>query len=122
MLLRRDRHSGHRCIWLEYRDGASRVRTVQTSPDASPPNWRQRLELIVETMREMSLQTDPQAMVSAYRRRMQQLNLSDGMVALSRRDLPAARYRITRSSRWEIEINPWTQVSQLPELEGGLLG
>ncbi len=35
---------------------------------ATAPNgdWQHRLDVIVETMREMSLQTDPQAMVRAY--------------------------------------------------------
>ncbi len=95
---------------------------VPAAPASLAGEWQPRLELIVETMREMSVQTDPQAMVSAYRERMRQLNLSDGMVALSRRDLPAPKFRITRSTLWQEEINPWTQVHRLPVLEGGLLG
>jgi sigma-B regulation protein RsbU (phosphoserine phosphatase) len=46
-----------------------------------------RLEAVVAMMREMSEQTDPQAMVRAYGARMRQLIPTDGFVALSRRDL-----------------------------------
>src|SRR5207253_7762709 len=42
--------------------------------------------------------------------------------ALSRRDLAPPAYRITRSSRWREEINPWKQPDRLPLLTGGLLG
>jgi sigma-B regulation protein RsbU (phosphoserine phosphatase) len=73
-------------------------------------------------MREMSLQTDPQAMVRAYAARVRQLRPSDGFLALSRRDLQPPQFRITRSSRWVGEINPWKEKHLLPILEGGLLG
>ena len=33
-------------------------------------DWRQRLDYIVETMRALSLQTDPQEMVRVYGERM----------------------------------------------------
>ncbi len=85
-------------------------------------DWRQKTALIVETMREMSLQTDPQAMVRAYGSRIRELTPADGFLALSRRDLPAPQYRITRSSRWSDDVNPWTQPEKLPLLEGGILG
>ncbi len=91
---------------------------------AVPPrsDWQRRLEIIVETMREMSSQTDPQAMVRAYIGRLARLRQSDRMVSLSRRDLQAPHYRITRSSLWQRDINPWRQKDQLPVLQGGLLG
>src|SRR4051812_24624957 len=82
----------------------------------------QRLALIVETMRELSRQTDPQAMVRAYSARMRRLLPSDRRISLSRRDLPAPRYRVTRYSLWEGDINPWKERDRLPVLEGGLLG
>jgi sigma-B regulation protein RsbU (phosphoserine phosphatase) len=43
-------------------------------------------------------------------------------IALSRRDLNAPWYRITRSSTWAQEVNPWEQKAQLPLFAGGLLG
>ncbi|MEP0844016.1 MAG: stage II sporulation protein E, partial [Phycisphaerae bacterium] len=84
--------------------------------------WQERLTAIVETMREMSRQTDPQEMVNAYAARMRALLPTDGLLALSRRNLPPPQYRITRSHRFAERINPWRQPERLPLLEGGLLG
>jgi len=84
--------------------------------------WEQRLADIVQTMREMSRQTDPQMMVQAYGSRVRKINPADRMVALSRRGLPAPQYRITRSSTWKPGINPWKQKQLLPLLDRGLLG
>ncbi len=89
---------------------------------AGPGEWQHRLSLVVQTMREMSLQTDPQAMVRSYIKRMSSLLPSDRMIAVSRRDLEPPRYRITRSSEWKEEINPWKERDRLPVMEGGLLG
>lgn len=80
-----------------------------------------QLRAVVAMMREMSRQTDPQAMVRAYGERIRKLLPSDGFLALSRRGLEAPRYRITRSSRWKEPINPWKEKDRLPLLEGGLL-
>ncbi|MBV8075512.1 MAG: stage II sporulation protein E, partial [Planctomycetaceae bacterium] len=85
-------------------------------------DWRHRLDLIIEMMREMSLQTDPQAMVRAYGERIRQIMPANRYVALSRRDLEFPKYRITRSSLWKDEIDPWKQRDRLPLLEGGLFG
>ena len=67
--------------------------------DTGTTNWRQRLDVIVETMREMSLQTDAQAMVRAYGKNIRKLLRIDASISLSRRGLTPPRYRITRSSR-----------------------
>jgi sigma-B regulation protein RsbU (phosphoserine phosphatase) len=91
-------------------------------PTAGPGGWRERLALIVDTMREMSRQTDPQAMVRAYGARVRRLLPTDRRISLSRRDLPAPKYRITRSSTWTEEVNPWKEKDRLPILEGGILG
>jgi sigma-B regulation protein RsbU (phosphoserine phosphatase) len=90
--------------------------------DLSSMPWERRLAFVVETMREISRQTDPQAMVQAYSLRMRKIMPSDGFVSLSRRDLPAPQYRITRSSTWDRSVNPWQQRQQLPVFEWGLLG
>jgi sigma-B regulation protein RsbU (phosphoserine phosphatase) len=85
-------------------------------------DWQERLAVIVDTMRLISRQNDPQAMVRIYGQRMRQLMPMAGMISLSRRDLPFPQYRITRSSTWRDEINPWKEKDRLPVLEGGLLG
>src|SRR5262249_28610404 len=84
-------------------------------------DWRERLALVVATMREMSSQTDPQEMGRAYRQRMRRLLPIDNAVSLSRRDLAWPRYRITRSTLWNEEINPWKEKDRVPVHEGGLL-
>src|SRR6516225_3197193 len=95
----------------------------------SPPSifdrqgkWQDRLALIVETMRDMSYQTDPQAMVRVFRKRSRELLPIDRSVSLSRRELSPPEYRITRSSLWTDEVNPWKEKDRLPILKGGLLG
>ena len=85
-------------------------------------DWREQLAFIVEAMREMSLQSDPQAMVRSYGSRIRQLMPSDRWISISRRELDAPCYRITRSSTWTESINPWKDKERLPLLEGGLLG
>jgi sigma-B regulation protein RsbU (phosphoserine phosphatase) len=84
--------------------------------------WDQQLAFVVETMRELSRQTDPQLMVRAYGARMRQLIPSDRTLSLSRRDLAAPKYRITRSSMWDHPVNPWRQRDALPLFDCGLLG
>jgi sigma-B regulation protein RsbU (phosphoserine phosphatase) len=81
----------------------------------------QRLSFILDTMREMSELTDPQVMVRTYSARMRQLIPSDRSLSLSRRDLRTPYFRVTRSSTWDGEVNPWRQGDRLPVLEGGLL-
>ena len=82
----------------------------------------QRLAFVVDTMREVSRQTEPQAMVQTYGRRMRQVMPSDRSLSLSRRELAPPHYRITRSSTWDSDVNPWLQRDRLPQFEGGLLG
>ena len=83
-------------------------------------NWRERLDLIVETMKEMSRQTDPQEMSRAYGQRMQTLRPIDRRVSLSRRGLKYPWYRVTRCTLWKEDINPWKEPHRLPLLKGGL--
>jgi sigma-B regulation protein RsbU (phosphoserine phosphatase) len=83
--------------------------------------WQERLAQIVETMREISRHTDPQAMNQVYRARMRRLLPIDGSLSLSRRGLERPGYRITRSSTWKEEVNPWKEKERLPLLSGGLL-
>ncbi|MBX7168536.1 MAG: PP2C family protein-serine/threonine phosphatase [Pirellulales bacterium] len=98
--------------------------TPQPITDQLAPGipWETRLQHIVETMREMSLQTDPQRMVRAYGERMSTLMPLRGIVAISRRGLDSPWYRVTRFSGWEENINPWKQQDRLPLLSTGLLG
>ena len=84
-------------------------------------NWQQRLAIIVETFRELSRQTQPDAMVRAYAQRMRSLWIADRTVSLSRRGLRAPEVRVTRSSTWTSQPDPWRQRDLLPILSGGVL-
>ncbi len=84
-------------------------------------DWEERLATVVATMHEMSLQDDPQAVVRSYGARMRQLLPVDRWLSISRRGLEAPWYRISRSSTWTEEIDPWKEKDRLPLLSGGLL-
>jgi sigma-B regulation protein RsbU (phosphoserine phosphatase) len=83
--------------------------------------WQQRMDFIVNTMRELSRQTDPQLMVQTYNKRMRELLPSDGWMSLSRRGLQRPSYRITRSHLWGSMHDPWQ--SKVPQVvfDRGLL-
>lgn len=78
-------------------------------------------DMVIDMVREISRQNDPQAMIAVYRKCTQRLYGGDSSLSLSRRGLAAPWYRITRSSTWKESINPWTQTDRLPLLQGGLL-
>jgi sigma-B regulation protein RsbU (phosphoserine phosphatase) len=82
---------------------------------------RQKLAFVVDMMKELSRHTDPQRMVAEYGRRMREVIPSDGHFSLSRRDLDAPHFRVTRSSRWEAGVNPWKHQDRLPVFAGGLI-
>jgi sigma-B regulation protein RsbU (phosphoserine phosphatase) len=84
-------------------------------------DWQSKLALIVDMMRDMSRQTDPQEMVRSYADKVRILLPSDRRLSLSRRGLTAPQYRITRSTTWNDPINPWKEKDRLPLFEGGLL-
>lgn len=92
--------------------------TTFTDP---PDDWKARLAVIVDTMRDMSRHTDPQQMVRAYGERISPLYPHATRLSLSRRGLESPDYRITRSTTWAEEINPWKEKHRLPLFSGGLL-
>ena len=82
----------------------------------------ERLAFFTDTMRAISRHTDPQRLVLDYYHRMKQAFPTDGYIALSRRDLPQPLYRVTRSSRINIDFDPWKQAHQRPVHDRGFLG
>ncbi|HEV8060284.1 MAG TPA: stage II sporulation protein E, partial [Gemmataceae bacterium] len=93
-----------------------------SSAASVPPEdgWSQRLAQIVDMMRDMSRHTDPQEMVRSYGKRIQVVRPMDGRISLSRRGLRAPEFRVTRSTTWKEDINPWKEKDRLPLLRGGL--
>jgi sigma-B regulation protein RsbU (phosphoserine phosphatase) len=81
----------------------------------------QRLAIVEDMVRTISQETDPQALVRTYGEKLQQLSPVERRISLSRRGLEAPLIRITRSTTWDDEINPWNEPHRLPLLRGGLL-
>jgi phosphoserine phosphatase RsbU/P len=84
-------------------------------------DWRKRLTVTVDVMRELSLHTDPQEMQRVYARRMSELFPISRYLTISRRGLEKPAVRVTRFSLWTEEINPWKEPERLPVVRGGLL-
>jgi len=81
----------------------------------------ERLGFVVDTVRELSIHTNPQELIQVFRRRAFRLYGGDASMSLSRRDLQWPFYRVTRSTRWDEQIDPWKEPGRLPLLKGGLL-
>jgi len=84
--------------------------------------WKEELAIIDRAMRAISGVTDPEELVGVYWEHIGQLVPIKHYLALSRRYETPPHYVITRSSRFDRDINPWTQRHLLPRLSGGLLG
>src|SRR5665213_800225 len=87
-------------------------------------DWREELRLVVNMMRDLSRVDDPQAAAILYAERLKATGLLpiDERLSISRRNLKRPLYRITRSTRWNEEIDPWKQPERLPMYSTGLLG
>jgi phosphoserine phosphatase RsbU/P len=86
------------------------------------PTWQERLDQIADMMREMSAQTDPQVMVSAYGQRVRKIQANDGFIAVSRRGLAQGQYKITRATAWTDSPDPWKEPHKFPIRTTGILG
>src|SRR3989440_2205965 len=84
--------------------------------------WPEELEIVDRTMKAISGVTDPEELVNVYWDGIGELIPVMEYVSLSRRNEQPPFYRITRSSRFTEEINPFTHRDRLPLLSGGLLG
>jgi sigma-B regulation protein RsbU (phosphoserine phosphatase) len=89
--------------------------------DTEPRNWRARLAVSIEVMRELSRSTDPQEMYAVFARRMTQLFPVSRHLTLSRRGLRHPDYRVARYSLWKDPVNPWKESHRLPVHHGGIL-
>jgi sigma-B regulation protein RsbU (phosphoserine phosphatase) len=89
--------------------------------ETEPRNWRARLAVSVEVMRELSRYSDPQEMYAVFARRMAQLFPVSRQITVSRRGLREPQYRVTRFNLWKDPVNPWKEAHRLPVHEGGVL-
>jgi len=88
-------------------------------------DWRQRLDYIVQTMREVSRHTDPQSMVEAYGRRMRRALPSERFLSLTRRGAAPPEVIIARDLHGRQTMDHsgdvWGQRNALPRVHGGIL-
>lgn len=84
-------------------------------------NWRAKLTISVDLMRELSRYTDPDEMYHVFARRMSQLYPTSRQISLTRRGLERPDLRVTRFNLWEAPVNPYKDAERLPILRGGLL-
>ena len=89
--------------------------------EITPRNWRTRLAISVDVMRELSRYTDPEEMYHVFARRMSQLYPTSRQVSVSRRGLDRPAFRVTRFNLWAEPVNPYKEPHRLPLLAGGLL-
>lgn len=89
--------------------------------EITPRNWRARLTISVDVMRELSRYTDPDEMYHVFARRMSQLYPTSRQVSLTRQGLERPKVRVTRFNLWEERVNPFREPDRLPVLDGGLL-
>jgi sigma-B regulation protein RsbU (phosphoserine phosphatase) len=92
----------------------------QAAPDNGPAP--SRLRRIDDLVMAMSAQDDAERLVRVFAGQGDFLVRRDGFLSVSRRDLVAPHYRVTRSWRWREPINPWTEAHRLPLFDRGLLG
>jgi sigma-B regulation protein RsbU (phosphoserine phosphatase) len=89
---------------------------------ADPAHAHSRLRLMDDLVMEMSAQDDAERLVRVFARQGAFLVRRDGFLSISRRDLAAPYYRLTRSWRWRESANPYTEAHRLPLFDRGLLG
>jgi sigma-B regulation protein RsbU (phosphoserine phosphatase) len=108
------------------RPGSAPIERPTTSgvPRAPAGNGQvlSRLRRIDDLVMEMSAQDDPERLVRVFARQGAFLVRRDGFLSVSRRELAAPHYRLTRSWRWREPVNPWTEPHRLPMFDRGLLG
>jgi sigma-B regulation protein RsbU (phosphoserine phosphatase) len=89
--------------------------------EITPRNWRARLAISLDVMRELSRYTDPDDMHRVFARRMAQLYPTSRQLTLSRRGLTRPTVRVTRFNLWPDALNPYKEPHRLPVVSGGLL-
>jgi sigma-B regulation protein RsbU (phosphoserine phosphatase) len=95
---------------------------AESLPTLSTASSSERLAFVVDTMRNLSRESDANRMIELYRKRISHWMPTDRVVTVSRRNMPAGWYRITRSSHWAASLDPWKQIELQPRFNSGLLG
>jgi len=89
--------------------------------EITPRNWRARLTISVDFMRELSRYSDPEELFGVFTRRMSQLYPTSRQVTITRRGLSAPQFRVSRFNLWKDPTNPHSESHRLPVYSGGIL-
>ncbi len=89
--------------------------------DIRTRNWRARLAISVDLMRELSGYSDPRDLFQVFSRRMGQLFPTSRQLTLSRRGVEPPDVRVTRFNLWHDAADPFANFDQHPTHTGGLL-
>jgi phosphoserine phosphatase RsbU/P len=93
-----------------------------STADAAEQSDTSRLWLIDDLVKEMSAQDDADRLVGVFARRGDFLVHRDTWLTLTRRDLHAPFYRVTRSRIWPESLNALSALNSHSILDRGLLG
>ncbi len=88
--------------------------------DTRTRNWRARMAISADLMRELSRYTEPQEMYRVFTRRMSQLFPTTRQITLSRRGVERPDVRITRFNLWHDMPDPFVNWDRFPTLTGGI--
>jgi sigma-B regulation protein RsbU (phosphoserine phosphatase) len=110
-----------------------RAGRVETESGDSPRyavvdlSQRERLPILTEMMRAVSVATTPAEVQVAFGRGMRRVRGVDGYLATSVRDVPEGSYKVTRNLLQRQPSgtdapNPWRDWPTIPESRGGFLG
>ena len=88
--------------------------------EITPRNWRARLAVSVDVMRELSRYTNSEEMYHVFVRRMSQLYPTSRQISLSRRAMRRPDFRVTRYNLWTHRVDPRKEPHLLPHYQGGL--
>ncbi len=80
-----------------------------------------RLDEYVDLVRRLSLNTDPNEMLQTISSKMGFVIQADERVSFNRNNVPDGAIRITRSTRWQHEPDPWREQGSLPVVTGSVL-
>jgi phosphoserine phosphatase RsbU/P len=87
--------------------------------DTRTRNWRSRLAISSDFMRELSRYSDPQEMYHVFAQRMGQLFPTTRQITLSRRGVDQPDVRITRFNLWDETPDPFRHWEKFPIIRGG---
>ena len=82
----------------------------------------ERLSTILNTVKALSGTDDPREMIQVFGEQVNHLLTRDASITLTRRNVDAPKFQISRYSEWVDPIDPWLEPEKLPVLEGGILG